>query len=104
MVKVKGGVTTRYVLDVNGTLSNVLAETDGSGTITAYYVHGLGLISKVLPNGTPYYYHYDSRGSTIALTDSTQTRPMPMPMIPLGPWLTVRDQPRTLSNMSEDTG
>jgi RHS repeat-associated protein len=72
--KVKGGVTTRYVLDVNGRLSHVLSETNTAGTITAYYVYGLGLISKVLPDNTPYYYHYDSRGSTIALTDSTQTQ------------------------------
>ena len=51
-----------------------MAETDGSGNITAYYIYGLGLISKVLPNNTPYYYHYDSRGSTIALTDSNQNQ------------------------------
>lgn len=74
LIRVKEGVTTRYVLDISGTLSNVLAETDGSGTITVYYIHGLGLIAKILPNGAPYYYHYDSRGSTIALTDSTQNQ------------------------------
>lgn len=67
--KINAGVTTRYVLDINGSLSNVLAEIDDSGTITAYYVYGLGLISKILPDGTTYYYHYDSRGSTVALSD-----------------------------------
>lgn len=69
-VKSENGLVKRYVLDVNGSLSNVLAETDGNGTITAYYVHGLGLISKIMPDGTAYYYHYDSRGSAIALTDA----------------------------------
>ncbi|MBI5756332.1 MAG: RHS repeat protein, partial [Nitrospirae bacterium] len=72
LVKTIGGATTRYILDINGSLSNILAETDGNGTITAYYVYGLGLISKVLPDGTAYYYHFDSRGSTIALTDASQ--------------------------------
>lgn len=70
--RVQNGVTTRYVLDVNGSLANVLAETDGGGSITAYYVYGLGLISKVLPNGTAFYYHYNSLGSTVALTDASQ--------------------------------
>ena len=64
--------TTRYVLDINASLSNVLAETDNAGTIMAYYVYGLGLISKILPDGTTYNYHYDSRGSTVALTDVLQ--------------------------------
>ncbi len=70
LAKTEGTATTRYILDTNGSLSNVLAETDGSGSITAYYVYGLGLISKILPDGTAYYYHYDSRGSTVALTDA----------------------------------
>ncbi len=72
LAKMEGDKTTKYVLDINGRLSNVLAETDDTGTITAYYVYGLGLISKVLPDGTASYYHYDSRGSTIAMTDAGQ--------------------------------
>ena len=68
--KTEDGVTTRYIIDVNGRLTNVLAETDDLGAITAYYVYGLGLISKILPDGTASYYHYDSRGSTVALTDA----------------------------------
>lgn len=70
LVKAAGGTTTRYVQDINGSLSNVLAETSADGTITTHYVYGLGLISRILPNGTAYYYHYDSRGSTVALTDA----------------------------------
>jgi RHS repeat-associated protein len=61
------------VQDANRALPNVVAETDGSGAITSYYVYGLGLLSKVLPDGTAYYYHFDSRGSTVALTDAFQT-------------------------------
>jgi RHS repeat-associated protein len=71
MSAARDGSATRYVMDVNGALTQVLAETDSGGTVTAYYVYGLGLISMIDPAGTPQYYHYDSRGSTIALTDAT---------------------------------
>jgi RHS repeat-associated protein len=60
---------TRYIIDPLGSM--VLAETDDSGTITAYYVYGLGLISKITPTDQTYFYHYDGLGSTIAITDSS---------------------------------
>lgn len=66
----KNSVETRYIVDSSGALSTILAETDTSGKITAYYVYGLGLISKITPDGKAYYYHYDGIGSTIAITDS----------------------------------
>jgi len=65
----RGGVTTKYILDVNGSLAHVLAEADAGGTITAYYVYGRGLISRITAGGSVSYYHYDVRGSTVALTD-----------------------------------
>jgi len=67
----RDGVVTRYVLDRNSSLTQVLAETDSGGTITAYYVYGLGLISRIDSGGNAQYYHFDSRGSTIALTDAS---------------------------------
>jgi RHS repeat-associated protein len=67
----RDGLVTRYVLDRNSSLTQVLAETDAGGTITACYVYGLGLISKLDANGGSHYYHFDSRGSTVALTDAT---------------------------------
>ena len=63
------GTTKRFVLDTNGSLSHVLAETDASGKVTAYYIHGRGLVSRLAANGTPLYYHFDVRGSTIALSN-----------------------------------
>jgi RHS repeat-associated protein len=66
-----GGNTTKYIVNPNESLPQVLAETDNAGNITAYYVYGLGLISKVTPMGQPYYYSYDGNGNTIALTDSS---------------------------------
>jgi RHS repeat-associated protein len=47
-------------------------ETTAAGVATAYYVYGLGLISR--EDATTYKsYHYDLRGSTLKLTNSTGT-------------------------------
>jgi RHS repeat-associated protein len=62
VARIENGVEKRYV--------GGLAETDASGNITAYYVYGLGLISKITPSGQAYYYHYDGVGSTIGMSDS----------------------------------
>jgi RHS repeat-associated protein len=64
-----GAVTTRYVVDPNAQLPRVLMETTATGTATAYYVYGLGLISR--EDATSYQtYHYDLRGSTVKLTNA----------------------------------
>jgi RHS repeat-associated protein len=65
---ISGGQTTRYILDTNGSLSHVLAESDENGAIGTYYIYGRGLIAQINPADT-LYYHYDVRGSTIALTN-----------------------------------
>jgi len=66
------GKSTHYVHDPNGGYPRVLEEHDRHGRITARYVHGLGLISR--HSGSHHkeqvaVYHYDSRGSTVALSD-----------------------------------
>jgi RHS repeat-associated protein len=71
IARMVNGTKTTYLVDPNGPLSQVLAETDGAGNITAYYVYGLGLISKVTPEGQAYFYHYDGLGSTVAMTDAS---------------------------------
>ena len=63
VARIENGAETRY--------AGGLAETDSSGNITAYYVYGLGLISKITPSNQAYYYHYDGIGSTVAISDST---------------------------------
>jgi RHS repeat-associated protein len=60
---------TRYIYDAAG---NLLAEADTSG-ITRYYIHGAGLLAMVTSGGTPYCYHFDATGHTIALTDAGKT-------------------------------
>ncbi len=67
--KTVGSSVTRYVLDPNGVLSNVLGETDATGNFTSYYVYGLGLVSKITPNGQTFFHQYDGLGSTMAMTD-----------------------------------
>jgi RHS repeat-associated protein len=70
----RDGTTTRYVLDLSGKMANVLVETDDNGNIKSYYVHGLGLISRIqMPDETVSYYHYDRMGNTVALTNSAGT-------------------------------
>jgi len=67
----RNGALARYVLDRNSPLPPVLSETDSGGNITACYVYGLGLISRIDAGGNVRYYHFDSRGSTIALSDAS---------------------------------
>ena len=63
--------TTRYALDILGQ-SNVLVETDLNGNPQALYIHGLGLVCRIdISSYKTAYYHYDFRGSTVAITDDS---------------------------------
>ncbi|MEW5743936.1 MAG: C1 family peptidase [Nitrospirota bacterium] len=70
---VRNGVETRYIYDAAG---NLLAEADGNNVITRYYLHGMGLIAMVEPSAPAdrvYCYHFDAIGSTVGMTDESQT-------------------------------
>ncbi|WCO01861.1 RHS repeat-associated core domain-containing protein [Psychroserpens ponticola] len=69
---VVNGEEKRFVLNSLG-MSNVLGEANSSNTIQNYYVYGLGLISRIDDSNQTNYYHYDFRGSTIAMTDASET-------------------------------
>ena len=60
------GAEEKYTYDTNCKLSKMLTRTVGS-TVTKY-VYGLGLISEET-NNTAKVYHFDYRGSTVAITD-----------------------------------
>jgi RHS repeat-associated protein len=63
------GQATRYVIDSQPVLSQTLVRTAPDGTQT-FYVYGLGLIGQ--ETGSVYQaYHFDLRGSTVALSDAT---------------------------------
>ena len=44
-----------------GSQPNVIAETDTFGNVQDCYIYGLGLAYKLMPDGTTYTYHFDSR-------------------------------------------
>jgi RHS repeat-associated protein len=69
---IKNSVTRKYIHDMNSSLNNLLMETDENGNVLNYYVYGIGLISRIKADGTTNYYHYDSRGSTVAMTNSNE--------------------------------
>lgn len=63
-------ITTRFVVNPNAALSQVLMRVKNG--VTNYYVYGLGLLYEVTPAkgaSKVLTHHYDYRGSTVALTD-----------------------------------
>ena len=60
------GEDTTYVYNTNCKLSQLLVKTTNG--VTTKYVYGLGLIGEEV-NNTFKTYHFDNRGSTIAITD-----------------------------------
>ena len=68
-----GGQTTKYVINPVARLSQLLMEKDSNGTAKAYYVYGMGLIGRQDAAGNYAVYHYDRRGSTVALTNAAGT-------------------------------
>ena len=61
--------TTYYVTETSGSLSQVVAETDEEGKVTAFYTLGEDLISMERGEET-WYYIYDGHGSVRHLADS----------------------------------
>ncbi|MBK8475196.1 MAG: RHS repeat-associated core domain-containing protein [Opitutaceae bacterium] len=66
-----GGVTTTFVHDPNAALSRLLQSTT-SGTATRYVYAG-SLLLYAETGAALRVHHYDYRGSTVALTDTTGT-------------------------------
>ncbi len=67
----QNGQPTKYTLDILG-MSRVLVE-HLQGDKKNFYVYGLGLISRLDKSENASFYHYDFRGSTIAITDKEET-------------------------------
>ena len=77
--KTENGQTTTYVVDTtSGALSKVLVEKEGN--IVRQYIYATGLIMHV-EGGEYATYHYDNRGSTVAITNGQGTVTIPLPMV-----------------------
>ena len=63
----KGEDTTKFIYNVNARLSQLLVKTENNADTK--YVYGLGLIGEEV-SGNFKTYHFDYRGSTVAITDS----------------------------------
>jgi RHS repeat-associated protein len=61
-------IVTEFVVDLNGGLSQVVADINSGGNLKALYVRGDDLLSQ-LQSSEWHWYSYDGHGSTIALTD-----------------------------------
>jgi RHS repeat-associated protein len=70
LARTMNGQSRRFVLDRLGALTQVLVETDTNNSPVAYYVYGLGLAQRISSGGTVATYHFNTQGSTVALTDS----------------------------------
>ena len=66
----KGEDTTKFVYNVNARLSQLLIKTENNADTK--YVYGLGLIGEET-SGNFKTYHFDYRGSTVAITNANGT-------------------------------
>ena len=63
------GETVFYISDTSGSLSQTLAETNGSGSLTAAYTRADSLLSQTRGENTSYYL-YDGHGDVRGLLDT----------------------------------
>ncbi|HXG49437.1 MAG TPA: RHS repeat-associated core domain-containing protein [Methylomirabilota bacterium] len=78
------GTETRFVLDLSGTMERILCDADGSGAITAWYVHGPDLAFKVDSTNGLTCYHADAMANIIALTGTGGTNTAQYAYTPYG--------------------
>ena len=64
------GQTSRFVIDANRRLPEVLAEVDANGNVQRNYVYGYGLVAQIGNASVAHFYHFDPTGSTLALTNN----------------------------------
>ena len=70
IAKSSEGEYTKYLLDINGELTYVLAEMNFDNTEKCYYTRGDELISHEL-DGKKSYYVYDGHGSVVGLANES---------------------------------
>lgn len=73
IARIENGTETRYILDRGRAMSHILCETDSSGDIIAYYIHGPQIVGRIAADNSIRYYHTNHIGSIVALTDKNET-------------------------------
>ncbi|HEY2016824.1 MAG TPA: hypothetical protein VGH38_25140, partial [Bryobacteraceae bacterium] len=69
VVRTANGADRRFIYDLSGASPHVVMEADSSNAPIAWYVYGLGLLWKVTPAGTAYFYHFDGDGNVVAVSN-----------------------------------
>ncbi len=88
------GVTTQFLIDPSG-LGDVVSTYTGSGSLTAHYTAGLGLVSQVSASGSAAYYDFNLTGDTVGITGATGSYVNKYSYLPFGQTTTSSD---TLAN------
>jgi len=81
------GTQTNYLVNPTG-LGNVVASYNGSGSLSAHYNYGLGLVSQTGPSGTGYY-DFNASGNTVGITGASDTYVNQYSYLPFGETTTV---------------
>ncbi len=68
---VRKGVTTRYLLDMEPGLPDVVATMDGTNQAQEIFIHGPGGLLAAKEGGTYRFVHQDFNHNVVALTDSS---------------------------------
>jgi RHS repeat-associated protein len=94
------GQRTEYLLDPTG-LGDVIGEYDSNGNLTARYIHGIGLVSRLDATNNATYYDFDALGSTVGLTGGSGNYVNTYSYLPFGEDLTKNE---TVANPFEYVG
>ncbi len=82
------GVTTQFLIDPTG-LGDVVSTYTGSGSLTAHYTYGLGLVTQVSASGNAAYYDFNLTGDTVGITGATGSYVNKYSYLPFGQTTTI---------------
>jgi RHS repeat-associated protein len=88
VTRTQGGQVTRYIWSRGARLDRLLATVNPDGSVTRY-IYGNGLLAEETTTAggvaqSPVYYHFDWRGDTVALSDSSGTVTARLSYTPFG--------------------
>ncbi len=72
VVRTVDGTDRRFLYDLSGARPRLVMETAADNSPVAWYVYGLGLLWKITPDATTYYFHFDGDGNVVAVSNPAQ--------------------------------